>query len=713
MAGALLVYGAGKLSARTRALAAVLISLAATVLVAIMWPMVSRGAVEYGLPGLLGIGVFLRLDLFGFALALVAAILWLLATIYSTWYMENSHAQVRYYPFCMFTLGATLGVFMSGDLFTFFVFFELMTVAFYVLAVHDQSQVALQAGNTYLYMGISGGLCVLLGIFLLAGATGSTAFEPQLEAVLAAGANPALIAAFLVAGFGAKAGMVPLHIWLPQVYPVAPSPCSALCSGIMIKTGVYGIMRVLLTVLRPAAQSGELWRFAEHIGLAVLWLGLLTMAMGAVLAALQNNVNRILAYSSVSQIGYILTGVGAAVYLGIEGGMGFSGAFYHVINHAFFKAGLFLMFGAVCLATGESGLDRMGGLARKFPVTAAAVLVAAAAIAGIPAFSGYASKTLIHDALIEAYQHHPTALNWLAEKFFVVASAGTVVYFTRMYRGVFLGRIPRHLEDTPGESWLVRSILAVFAGSVLAVGLFPNFLLERLIVPAAYAQGFAGQALKHLEHFHYWEWHPVSAILTSLGLGIVLYTVSAWRKWMHLDYPAYLSVEGMVVLPTIRVLDMLGRLTARTLDRGVDNSYHRMASSLGHLMERIGVFDRALDEGYSRVGETSRDAVGRMLGLEEAVDGAYQGLTRASMGMVKGAGDIDDGINRLREELTGANKLGLAREGRAGHQGDDARLGVREARWLTSVNFSVNALVVAIMLMTLLFVLVFYGVTRW
>jgi len=670
---------------------AVLIAVATTLLVASLGPLVAAGPVGYALPGLLGVGLSFRLDALGFSLALAGAVLWLLVTAYSAWYMRGGRALSRFYPFCTLTLGCTLGVFMSGDLFTLFVFFELMTVAFYVLAVHEQSSEALSAGSTYLYLSIAGGLSVLSGIFLLSGATGSTAFSPQLEALLGAGASPRLIAAFLVVGFGVKAGMVPLHIWLPQVYTRAPAPAVALCSAIMIKTGIYGMLRGLSTVLLPASGHVHAASFSQDTGLTVLWFGLLSMVAGAVLASLQANVFAVLAYSSISQIGYILSGLGAALYLGWDGGVGVAGVLYHSLNHGFFKAGLLVAVATVCLYAGETRLERLGGLAGRLPLMAVAVLVAGGALLGLPAFSGYASKTLLHDALVEAYYRQPGTGMWLAEKLFKAGSVLTVVYFARLYRGVFLGRLPARLAGREyREPWSVRFVTGAFCAAVLAAGLFPNLFWERLVLPAVGGQGFVTHQLGGL---NLWQWKPVSSALTVLMLGAAVYLVAARYRWFDRRYPALLSVEGLLVVPILRALGGLDRLVDRVLNRGLDAGYGRLCGWLKELMVRIGWAERAIDAGYVRVSDGTRGSVGRAARLEEAGKGVVDRTLSCAPGGLTRAGET----HTAGEEDPAAVPPSISRMG----------------EWLTSANWNVNVLVVAVMLMTLLLVLVFYGVTRW
>ena len=242
--------------------------------------------------------------------ALLFAGAWVAASIYSLQCMEHEDNQRRFYAFLQLTLAGCLGVVLAADLLTLFLFFEMMTFCSWVLVLHQENRDAMEAGNLYLYLGVIGGLVLLMGVFLLYHAAGSVAFAAIPGAVAQ---NPRLMIAmgicFLI-GFGIKAGMVPLHIWLPKAHPVAPTPASALLSGIMIKTGAYGLLRVFYSILAPAANKGLA---GAVFGVVFLWLGLLTMLLGAFLALQQRQAKRTLAYSSVSQIGYIIMGLGAAL----------------------------------------------------------------------------------------------------------------------------------------------------------------------------------------------------------------------------------------------------------------------------------------------------------------------------------------------------------------------------------------------------------------
>ncbi len=272
----------------------------------------------------------------------------------------------------------------------------------------------------------------------------------------------------LVLGFGVKAGMLPVHVWLPDAHPVAPSPASALLSGVMIKAGAYGIFRTATALFRPpVAEHVEeaLWHATSGFGFAILWIGIATMAIGVILALGQSNAKRMLAYHSVSQMGFILAGIGAAAYLGAEGALGIAGGLYHVVNHALFKGALFLGVGAVAFRTAELDMYKLGGLWRKMPLTFLFTLIAAAGITGVPLFNGFVSKCLIHHALVEAYEFQQLASLELAEKIYVVTCGGTACSFIKLIGFVFLGRAKREygpeVTDAPPRMLVAMGILCV------------------------------------------------------------------------------------------------------------------------------------------------------------------------------------------------------------------------------------------------------------
>ncbi|MDZ4133683.1 MAG: proton-conducting transporter membrane subunit, partial [Dethiobacteria bacterium] len=419
------------------------------------------------------IPLYFRVDKLGALFNLLSSFVWFLATIFSLTYMSHEQRRTRYYVFYLLTLGGCLGVFITADLFSLFFFFELMSVASYLLVVHTQTDEASKAGRLYLFLGVGGGLCILAAAIMLYWYTGSVEFTPMLEVLLLLPVR-FLIAALLIIGFGIKAGMVPLHIWLPKAHPVAPSPASALLSGIMIKTGAYGIIRVVTVLYTPAAaEHGSHWAYTANFGYIMIWFGILTMFTAAFMALFQSNAKRILAYSSVSQMGYILMGVGACAYLGFDGPMAFGGFTWHILNHAFFKAGMFMMVGAVYFRTGEIELKRLGGLWREFPVTTVVFLLAAMGIAGIPGLNGYTSKVLLHHAIVEAFEHHHDYSLYLAERIFMLTGALTTCYIARLFSSIFLGKKPDGLIAKGKEPWSERAVFITIGAIIVFIGTNP------------------------------------------------------------------------------------------------------------------------------------------------------------------------------------------------------------------------------------------------
>lgn len=323
--------------------------------------------------------ISIRLDLLSFALAALASFIWFLATLYSLDYMAKEHAGGRYYPVLIFTLGSCQGIFFAGDLFSLFVFFELMSIIAYILVIHEQTEEALKAGYKYLVMTIIGGLALFFGMIIIfeLGGTVSLGVGPiiQERSVLA------LIAfiCFLI-GFGMKAGMFPLHVWLPDAHPVAPSPASALLSGVMLKTGAYGLIRVIFFVYSFDLLKSSNW---DDI-LAVL--AVITILLGSAVALTQTDIKRRLAYSSISQLGYVLLG------LSIINNNAITGAIFHIFSHAFMKSALFLAAGAIIWKTGKRNIADLKGIGRQMPVTMGCFSLAALAMIGIPPLNGFLSK---------------------------------------------------------------------------------------------------------------------------------------------------------------------------------------------------------------------------------------------------------------------------------------------------------------------------------
>ena len=536
-----------------------------------MYPLVSAGHVVYKLPEIMGMGLALQMDFYGFIFAVFASFIWFLATFYSQEYMAHEHGHTRYYIFMLLSLGGTVGVFLAGELLSLFIFFEIMTLASYVLVIHAQSKEAMAAGRNYLFMGVFGGLCLLIAIMLLLYHTGTTAFGPNLEALVEMGNLRYLVGLLFFIGFGIKAGAVPMHIWLPQAHPVAPTPASALLSGIMIKTGAYGIIRVFNVLFTPEhGGHTPLWSITEEFGYYLIWVGVVTMFCAAVLALMQKHAKRVLAYSSVSQMGYILMGIGCAAYLGYEGAMGLGGLSYHIINHAFFKAGMFLMVGAIYLRTHDLDYSKLGGLWHRFPVTAVCFLVAGAAISGFPGFNGYISKTMLHHAIVEAFEHHHVATLMAAEKIFVLTGGLTFCYILRLFKSIFLGKPDESVQSYKGETALERILFAAVAAVILYGGLMSSHVISRVILPMGSGFIYDHHAWEHITHLGFFNSHDLMGIAVSLGIGLIVFVILSLVHF-RVPLPSWLSVEHLIYKPFLNALVKLYMLVGYGIEFVTDH----------------------------------------------------------------------------------------------------------------------------------------------
>ena len=551
MLGALLIVGAAKLGNLWRSSMANSITFVTLLIACWQFYIVQQGTViVYALEGFMAFGLRWRVDYISAIFSVVVAAVWFLATVFGREYMEREHNQTRFFAFSIFTLGATLGVFVSGDLFSLFLFFELMTFAAYLLVIHEQDGDSLRAGNVYLYMSVAGGLALLGVIFLLQFILGATEFQPALHMIVAHGINPWLILIMLIAGFGVKAGMIPLHIWLPKAHPVAPAPASALLSAIMIKTGAYGFLRFLFVVL-SVPDGDPLFAFQQDFGYLFIWIGAITMFIGAIMGILNDSMKKVLAYSSISQMGYILFAVGSGVLLGSRGAFGFAGAWMHMINHAFFKSFLFLLAGAVFLQTGELDLNKLGGLRKSMPIAMGFFLIAAASITGIPGFNGYVSKIIIHEAILEAYHllEWPSLL-WL-ERIFVITGGLTAAYISKIWIKTFFGKARADWSKVRDLSGSQIRVFATYTMISLGIGVFAQQRVDQLVVPASTMFPFERGDIAHLGHVPFWSSHELMSPIISYAIaGAVL--VLLWRFGKYIRIPRWLSVEYLVYKPVYK-----------------------------------------------------------------------------------------------------------------------------------------------------------------
>jgi formate hydrogenlyase subunit 3/multisubunit Na+/H+ antiporter MnhD subunit len=519
-------------------------------------------------------------DAFGLLFALFSAFAWCCATLYSLPYLRGDPRAGRYQVASLVTLGAQLGVALAADLVTLYACFETLGLVALLLVVHRGTAEARRAATQYFWLTVLGGVLLLAGIMLVA-ALGGGALQPG--ALAGGGPMAATAAALMVLGFGVKAGMVPLHLWLPNAHPVAPAPASALLSGVMIKAGACGIFRSLYLVFWPAPGAGGITpAFTAELGLAVLWLGILTMAAGVVMALGQRDAKRMLAYHSISQMGFILVGLGAGAVLGTEGAIGAAGGLMHALNHALFKSCLFLGIGAVAWRAGTRDMYALGGLWRRMPVTFVLMLVAAAGISGLPLFNGFISKCLVHHALASA--EAASGLPWLrvAEIIYVLVCAGTAASFIKLVGLVFLGRergeASARAREAPAPMLLAMALLC---GPIMWLGLDPAPVLDGLLAPGLAGAGLAVAGLEEHVHDGFLATGDTTLALATVALGAVICLLGLRFGWFHRQPPAWLGLSWWLQRAG------LGMLTAAPGGPNLLAGFARLASLYGHLVQRL------------------------------------------------------------------------------------------------------------------------------
>lgn len=539
---------------------------------------------EFCWEGFCGLGLHLELDGFRALYGLIAAFMWLMTTVFSREYLARYRNRNRYYLFVLLTLGATMGVFLAADLYTAFIFFEIMSFTSYAWVAHDEKEAAMRAAGTYLGVAVIGGMVTLMGLFLFYHVAGTLEFSellPACRALWEEKQGTLYLAGGLTAfGFAAKAGVFPLHIWLPKAHPVAPAPASALLSGILTKTGIFGLLAVSCNVFR----HDPFW------GMAVFAFGMLTMFGGALLAVFSVDLKRTLACSSMSQIGFILVGIGMQGLLGEENALAVRGTFLHMVNHSLIKLVLFLAAGVVYMNLHQLNLNEIRGFGRKKPLLAFCFLMGALGIGGIPLWNGYVSKTLLHESIVEygalaaeGLSVYGTAAFWKgAEWIFLVCGGMTVAYMTKLFVALFVERNPERQEefDTKyGRYWSLESKLAVAVPALLLplMGMLPGLVMD----PAAeLGAGFFGGGAS-ARPVRYFSLENLSGGLVSIAIGALIYfgviRTALMRKRadgvrVYVDrWPAWLDLENLM-RGVGRGLLAVSAVLCRALDRILDGS---------------------------------------------------------------------------------------------------------------------------------------------
>ncbi|MCI7813620.1 MAG: sodium:proton antiporter [Robinsoniella sp.] len=532
------------------------------------------GYAQCHVAGICGMGLSFKMDGFRLIYGTIASLMWMMTTIFSREYFTHHENRNRFYLFLLLTLGATMGVFLSADLFTTFIFFEIMSFTSYVWVAQEENEASLKAAATYLAVAVFGGLVMLMGVFLIYHELGTLAISELLEAANMCQNKKVLYAAgtCLLVGFGAKAGAFPLHIWLPKAHPVAPAPASALLSGILTKTGIFGILIVSCDLFLRDASWGSL----------ILGIGVVTMLGGALLAVFSVDLKRTLACSSMSQIGFILVGVGMQGLLGEENALAVHGTLLHMINHSMIKLVLFMVAGVIFMNTHALDLNEIRGFGRKKPVLKAIFLAGALAIAGIPLFGGYVSKTLLHESILEY------GGGWVmraVEYLFLFSGGLTVAYMTKLYVAIFVEQNEsQNVQRQFDHMKKYMNSESTFALAASAVVLFVWGLLPHTIMDRA---ARLGQGMMNLEEagesVAYFSLKNLSGALISIAIGALVYFLvirtvlmkreeKGTRRYINV-WPKWLDMEELIYRPVLlKLLPLIFGVVCRVTDSVVDLS---------------------------------------------------------------------------------------------------------------------------------------------
>ena len=549
---------------------------------------------------------------------LVVCFMWFVSALLSPQYFHGHHQLKRYYFFFLICLGFTAGVFLSADLYTTFLFFELMSLSSYVWVVQEETPDAMDAGKTYLTIAVLGGLVTLMGLFLLYHITGTLVIAELHEACAAAASGRLWAAAVCILfGFAAKAGLFSLHIWLPKAHPVAPAPASALLSGVLTKAGIFGVL--LLT--------GQILTGDHTWGMLLLVLGAITMVLGAVLAVFSTNLKYILACSSLSQIGFITVGVSMICLLGEHNALAANGTVLYMLNHSLVKLTLFLFAGVVYYNTHALDLNEIKGFGRGKPLLHVLFLCGACSLAGIPGFLGYLSKTLVHESLVEYAHMSGMTLITVVEWLFLFSGGLTAAYLTKIYVAIFWQR-----GRETGKKWgTPLSVLALCLAAVTLplLGLTPHALAEKISGTTLDFTG--GHAFDH--PIHYFSWTNLKGVVISLAIGMIVYFLlirtvlmtkdgrylNRWPKWLNMEEYLYkpffrglFAVLDVVCRAVCDVLDVMVLLIRRTLLRDSREKPVRSYSPLVQAIARQNG-DKAAQSAADRL-DTDLDVLNRMTG---------------------------------------------------------------------------------------------------
>ena len=440
-----------------------------------LYTVITSGTIHYHLGGWTPpIGIEYVIDLLNGFVCIIIAFIGLMVGIYSIESItkELPNKIIPFYSIFLLLVTGLMGMTITGDIFNFYVFLEISSLTAYALIAMGDRGDGVVASFNYLIMGTVAASFILLGIGYLYAVTGSLNIADMQNLLPVIYDSKVVLAAlaFFMVGFSIKVGLFPLHAWLPDAYTHAPSAASALIAGLMTKVGAYAMIRFMFSVFTPEFVI-DITRMAEIL----TWAAALAIIVGSVLAIAQSDIKRMLAYSSISQIGYILLGVGLVNVIGMQGGL------LHILNHSLMKCALFLVAGAIFYRTGIRNLYQFQGLGKKMPVTTTVFLIAGLSMIGVPGTVGFTSKWYLALGSIEAGQ-------WIFVIVILISSLLNIVYFWRVFDNIWFGH-PHEVEhikrDEAPLSMLIPMVILAFL--CIFFGLFAYYPLHYVLEPLSNA----------------------------------------------------------------------------------------------------------------------------------------------------------------------------------------------------------------------------------
>ncbi|MCD6136514.1 hypothetical protein J7J63_07390 [Candidatus Bipolaricaulota bacterium] len=465
LAAPLLGIAIGRGRPRVRSVYSLLVALFPLVTLASMYGRTI--AVQYAHLPFLGIDLSLRLTPLSWFFGIAMTVIGLFALIYSFAYMKDRKRLDLFYFLFLLVNGGMLGVVLSGDLFTFYILWEIMSVSTF-MSISFKGKEALSAGIKYILFSIIGSSAMLIAIVSLYVTFGTVDIAALATAMPGATVGYAIFILMMFSlAFGIKNAVLPFHTWLPDAYSESVAPFSAVLSGMLTRLGVYGFLLAMYVLI----GSGMLQRFNYHgisFSIVLAWLGAISIIVGTFIALLQHDAKKLLAWHGIGQGGYMILGIALGSSLGVAGGI------FHTLNHAIYIVLLFFVVGAVQYRTGGiTDLTRLGGLAKKMPVTFIGALLGISGLIGIPLTNGFVSKWLIYKALI--LDSHPF-LAFAA----LIGTWGTIMSVFKFLHNIFLGRLPAEHKDVQKAPLMMQIPILFFGGLILLFGIFPGIPLKAI-----------------------------------------------------------------------------------------------------------------------------------------------------------------------------------------------------------------------------------------